>query len=83
MEAQLPEQIRRLFWDMNARRLDLQAHKRTIVERILNCGTLSDWRWLRAIYGAHEIQQVLGSEPPLGRDGIRPESRLLASLIFK
>ncbi len=83
MEPRLPEMIRRLFWDMDIERLDIEAHKRTIITRVLNTGTLADWRWLRAAYGLHEVRRVLASTLPFGRDEIRRESRSLASLLLK
>lgn len=83
MKAQLPRNIQRLFWDMDSSLLDIRTHKRTIIERILNNGNLSDWRWLRSVYGTNEVRGALARDLPFGRDGIRPGSRRLASLIMK
>ena len=75
--------IQRLFWDMDARKLDIRAHMKTIIERVLNDGTLADWRWLVSVYGRTEVGRVLAKKNKFGRSSIRPESRRLASLILK
>ena len=75
--------IQRLFWDVDAGALDVKVHQKTVVERVLNDGTLTDWRWLVSAYGRDGVRDVLSNKGAHGRDGIRAESRRLASLILK
>ncbi len=82
MKNSIPPTIKRLFWDLDSSLLEIQLHKKTIIERVLNTGSLSDWRWLRNHYSTEEVQQVLALDVPYGRVSVRPESRLLASLIL-
>lgn len=83
MQKNISPHTRRLFWDMDARKLDTETHKKTIIERVLNNGTLSDWRWLTTTYGSRSIKELLTKKDFFGRDNIRPESRQLAGLLLK
>lgn len=83
MQKNLLPHTQRLFWDMDARGLDTSAHKRTIIERVLNNGNLSDWRWLTSTYGSRSIKETLAKKDIFGRDNIRPQSRHLAGLLLK
>jgi hypothetical protein len=82
MEKSLSRSARRLFWDMDVDSLDLYTHRKTIIERIVNDGTLADWRWLRATYGPEEIKRTLESGRLFKRNAVRMQSRRLASLIL-
>jgi len=79
----VPQSIRRLFWDVDANALNTHADEKLIIERVLNNGTLADWKWLVSCYGNAAIQKRLSSKSVLGRDNVRPESRRLAELILK
>ena len=79
----LPTNIKRLFWDMDTSKLDTQKYPEVIIERVLNTGSLDDWKWLVANYGNTAIQAQLSKKSALDRDNIRPESRRLASLVLK
>lgn len=75
--------MHRLFWDMDPTQLDVTTHASSIIERILNDGTLSDWRWLVATYGSQVLKERLSSSPRFAsRTGIRERSSRLASLLF-
>lgn len=47
-----------LFWDVAANELDLDKHKRFIIQRVLEYGTLADWQQIKAGYGI----ETIGSE---------------------
>ena len=79
----VPQSIRRLFWDVNGDALDTLRDEKSIIERVLNNGTLADWKWLVSCYGNATIQKHLSSKSIFGRDNVRPESRRLAELILK
>lgn len=83
MQNDVSPHIRRLFWDMDTHKLDISAHKKTIIERVLNNGNLSDWRWLLSVYGSTNIKETLAKKGLFGRDNIRQQSRHLAGLLLK
>lgn len=51
-----------LFWDVDASSLDMKKNKRFIIQRVLEYGTLPDWKYIKSIYGidtiAKEMQKV-------------------------
>lgn len=83
MQQDISSKIKRLFWDMDSQKLDVHTHARTIIERVLNDGTLADWKWLVSTYGSKKIEDTLIEKNSFGRDNIRLQSRRLASLILK
>jgi hypothetical protein len=83
MNIELPASIQKLLWDADLRSFDMQTHKRLLVERVLNYGTLADWRWLVARYGAQNIRTALQARSVFPRSAIRDEARQLASLIIR
>ncbi len=83
MQKDISLKTKRLFWDMDSQKLDVHVHAGTIIERVLNDGTLEDWQWLVSTYGSEKIREVLAKKHSFGRDNIRPQSRHLASLILK
>ena len=75
----IADPVRRLFWDMDADALDVAKHRRAIISRVLNYGTLADWQWIENQYGRNAIRaEVTGTI----RSGIRERSRRLAELLF-
>jgi hypothetical protein len=44
-----------LFWDIDVSTLDLTQNKRFIIQRVLELGTLSDWKIIKNLYGTHTI----------------------------
>lgn len=46
-----------LFWDMDKSTLDVERHKRFIIERALTQGTLSDWFLIKNYYGKTAIKE--------------------------
>jgi len=51
-----------LFWDVEVAKLDMERDKRYIIQRVLEYGTLSDWKTIKNGYGINtiitEMQQV-------------------------
>lgn len=73
----LPPAMRRLFWDVDPLKLDLQPQADYIILRVLEKGDLGDWNWLRWTYGetriATALKQKRGLAPAtahLWRDGL-------------
>lgn len=44
-----------LFWDIDAATLDYGKHQRFIVQRVVEYGSLKDWRLICAYYGLNSI----------------------------
>ncbi|MBO7050420.1 MAG: hypothetical protein J6W42_07390 [Bacteroidaceae bacterium] len=44
-----------LFWDMDKSQLDVEAHSLGLIQRVLERGTLQDWRLTRDFYGMDRI----------------------------
>ena len=49
---------KRLFWDTKPEQVDMQEHKSFIVSRVLEYGSLKDWRYILGYYGLQEIAQT-------------------------
>ncbi|HMQ49057.1 MAG TPA: hypothetical protein PKA00_16340 [Saprospiraceae bacterium] len=45
-----------LFWDVDKTTLDVEQHRRFIIERTLTHGTLSDWYLIKGYYGKEIIK---------------------------
>ena len=56
-----------LFWDVDRDAVDETAHRRTIIQRVLERGSLNDWRAIRSTYTlpviVSEAQQMRSLEP--------------------
>ena len=79
----IPFSIKKLFWDVNKEKLDVNSHKKNIIERIINYGTLSDWEWISSVYGKETIKDILNSKNKFNRKNIRLSALRLASILFK
>lgn len=44
-----------LFWDMDKSLLDAERHSASLIQRVLEYGTLEDWRLTRDYYGLDRI----------------------------
>ncbi len=44
-----------LFWDVDIENVDLQKHKKFLINKVLQYGTYSDWKILVSIYGFEKI----------------------------
>ncbi len=47
-----------LFWDADPKELDLVKHKKYVVQRVLERGTLDDMRRMFALYGFDDVVGV-------------------------
>ncbi|MCQ2323801.1 MAG: hypothetical protein MJZ53_02985 [Paludibacteraceae bacterium] len=56
-----------LFWDMDKTQLDVESHSQQLIQRVLEYGTLQDWRLIRNYYGmsriVKECQQMRTLDP--------------------
>ena len=83
MKEVIPTNIRRLFWDVDKGKLDIITDQKSIVERILNYGVLSDWKWLLVTYGKGVVEDVVSNSINQNRSNIREQSRRLFTLLVK
>jgi hypothetical protein len=44
-----------LFWDIDKERMDLERHSAGLIQRVLEHGTLQDWRLTRDYFGMDRI----------------------------
>ena len=44
-----------LFWDIDREHMDVEAHSAGLIQRVLEYGTLQDWRLTRDYYGMDRI----------------------------
>jgi hypothetical protein len=45
-----------LFWDVQFSSMDIRAHRRFIIERVVSRGNLKDWNLLKKIYDKNIIK---------------------------
>lgn len=55
----VPRSLRRLFWDTDLHKLDLERYARYIITRVLEKGDLEDWNWVRWTYGEERLRETL------------------------
>jgi hypothetical protein len=56
----LIEQLRpTLFWDVNPAKLDAALHAKQIIQRVVERGTLEEWRVTRKHYGDEKMRTVV------------------------
>jgi hypothetical protein len=56
-----------LFWDVSVESLDIDAHCRFIIERVVSRGGMTDWILLKEIYGIKRISDEVLSVRSLDR----------------
>lgn len=67
MATEITQFSKQLFWDVNPDEIDLEKHRKFIVQRVLERGRDSDWERLKACYtisGIVESAQQLRSLEP-------------------
>jgi hypothetical protein len=47
-----------LFWDTDPAGLDMEKHKKYIVERVLDYGSWGDWLLIRDYYGLDRLKEI-------------------------
>ncbi|MCU0358316.1 MAG: hypothetical protein MUE95_12120 [Cyclobacteriaceae bacterium] len=59
IESNLPGLSAHLFWDVDRNSLILDQHQKFIIQRVLEYGTLEDWKALLKIYGRDVITETV------------------------
>lgn len=50
-----------LFWDVDASKLDVEKHARQIINRVVERGTLEEWKATRQFYGDERMRSEVTS----------------------
>ena len=56
-----------LFWDTDSKKLDLNVHKRFVIQRVLEYGLLKDWLLLSNNFSFSEIANEAAQIPGLDK----------------
>jgi hypothetical protein len=72
-----PYDNKRIFWDVDAEKLDFDKKASFIIERVFDRGDVEDIRMCRRFYGDEKIAMVL-----LNAKWLMPETIYLAAAIF-
>lgn len=63
----LPDSAKRYFWDINVETLDVAAHPRFVIERLLEYGDFPELKWLFREFSRDEIVDVIKRTRRLSR----------------
>jgi len=47
-----------LFWDIDSAGLDMEEHASFIIARVLDFGTMADWRFVKSYYGLDRLRHI-------------------------
>ena len=47
-----------LFWDVDVSLFDLEEHKAFLIHKVLEYGSMEDWRLIKEVYGLDVIKEV-------------------------
>lgn len=67
-----------LFWDVDPSTLDPEQHEQFIIQRVVQRGSLHDWRELKAHYGLERIRKASTSARSLDSLTLNFLSKLFA-----
>jgi len=71
MKKTIPESFKIYFWDVNIDEIDLEKHKRFVIERILNYGDHQALFWLKENYDETMIKEAVKKSRNLTRKTAR------------
>ncbi|MFI5305896.1 MAG: DUF6922 domain-containing protein [Polyangiales bacterium] len=57
--GEVPEEVAKLFWDVDPKSVDLARHSDYVMERIMSRGGWAAMLWLRRAYSADELANFL------------------------
>lgn len=75
---EIPEHVKRLFWDVRKEEIDLHLHCPYIISRIIDYGNGEDVKWMLKTYKQKQIVEVLKR-----RRGISRKSAIFWSIFFQ
>ncbi len=47
-----------LFWDVDIEMFDLQTHKKHLIHKVLEYGSMKDWNLIKDLYGMEAIKET-------------------------
>ncbi|MFM2327529.1 MAG: hypothetical protein RIR31_1731 [Bacteroidota bacterium] len=77
MQEKKPYDNKRIFWDVDAEKLDFEKKASFIIERVFERGDVEDIRMCRRFYGDEKIAIVL-----INAKWLMPETIYLAAALF-
>ncbi len=63
MQQQIPDFARSALWSYDIDALDLRKHKKLIIKNILDHGSKKATDWLRGVYSADDLREVIRNMP--------------------
>ena len=55
----IPKQYKKFFWDVDFNLLDLEKHRKFILERFLNYGTFDTFKWIFKTFDSEEVKEFI------------------------
>ena len=55
----IPLQYKKFFWDVDFNKLDLEKHRKFIMERFLNYGTFDTFKWIFKTFNSKEVEEFI------------------------
>ena len=55
----IPKTVKRLFWDIDFKTIDLNKNRSFFITRIAEKGGLNDLRWLTKVFNKKEISRIV------------------------
>lgn len=65
--SEIPDAVRRLFWDSKKESIDTNLHRSYIISRIIDCGDVEDVKWMLKTFSRKEIIEVVKRRRGLSR----------------
>ena len=65
--SSVPQYLRWLFWDTDPSTLDLERHRKYVIERVLEFGNDAAYRWLLATFSQEDIVAVVKTSSRISR----------------
>jgi len=77
---------RHLLWEYNLSTFDFDRSKKVVIERVIERGSLEDWRWMVGYYGREVVLEVARGSKQLSKKdrnftGIFLKSNLLDGVV--
>ena len=66
----IPQNLKRYFWDTDFNSLNIEKHKKYIIERILELGDDEAVKWLKDIFKKDEIINALKTSRRISRKSL-------------
>ncbi|MHB1688318.1 MAG: DUF6922 domain-containing protein [Ignavibacteriaceae bacterium] len=58
----IPDEFEKYFWDVDFKNLNLEKHKKFVMERLLNYGTFDTFKWIFRTFDNEDVKQFLAEK---------------------